>query len=64
MKIHFTIAALFAAMIVSAPLWAQDPVVGSSEPDTLFHSKDKKLDRNMQSAYHIEKDLLVANHWS
>jgi predicted SnoaL-like aldol condensation-catalyzing enzyme len=63
MKMHFTIAALFAAMIVSAPVWAQDPVVGSSEPDALFHSKNKNLDRNMQAAYHIEKDLLTANHW-
>jgi predicted SnoaL-like aldol condensation-catalyzing enzyme len=63
MKIQFTFAALFAAMIVSAPMQAQDPVVGSSDPDALFHSKDKKLDRNKQAAYHIEKDLLLANHW-
>ena len=63
MKMHFTIAALFAAMIVSAPAWAQDPVVGSSEPDALFHSKNKNLDRNMQAAYHIMKELLEANHW-
>ncbi len=63
MKIQFTLAALFAAMLVSAPLRAQEPVVGASDPDALFHSKDKKLDRNKQAAYHIEKDLLEANHW-
>jgi predicted SnoaL-like aldol condensation-catalyzing enzyme len=63
MKIQFTLAALFAAMLVSAPLGAQEPVVGASDPDALFHSKDKKLDRNKQAAYHIEKDLLEANHW-
>jgi predicted SnoaL-like aldol condensation-catalyzing enzyme len=63
MKIHFTFAALFAAMIVAAPLGAQDPVVAAPDVDALFHSKDKKLDRNKQSAYHIEKDLLEANHW-
>ena len=63
MKIQFTFAALFAAMIVAAPLGAQDTVVGASDPDALFHSKDKKLDRNKQAAYHIEKDLLEANHW-
>jgi predicted SnoaL-like aldol condensation-catalyzing enzyme len=63
MKIQFTLAAMFAATLVSAPLGAQEPVVGASDPDALFHSKDKKLDRNKQAAYHIEKDLLEANHW-
>ena len=63
MKIQFTIAALFAAMLAAAPLGAQDPVVAAPDIDALFHSKDKKLDRNKQAAYHIEKDLLEANHW-
>jgi predicted SnoaL-like aldol condensation-catalyzing enzyme len=63
MKIQLTLAALFTATLVSAPMCAQEPVVGASDPDALFHSKDKKLDRNKQAAYHIEKDLLEANHW-
>ena len=63
MKIQFTFAAVFAAILVSAPVRAQEPVVAASDPDALFHSKDKKLDRNKQAAYHIEKDLLEANHW-
>ena len=63
MKIQFTLAALFAAILVSAPLRAQEPVVAAPDVDALFHSKDKKLDRNKQAAYHIEKDLLEANHW-
>jgi predicted SnoaL-like aldol condensation-catalyzing enzyme len=63
MKIQFTFAALFAAMLASAPVYGQEPVVAASDPDALFHSKDKKLDRNKQAAYHIEKDLLEANHW-
>lgn len=63
MKTRFTFAALFAAMVVSAPLIAQEPVVAVADPDSLFHSKDKKLDANKQVAYHIMKDLLEANHW-
>jgi len=64
MKIQFTLAALLAAILVSAPaVRAQEPVVAASDTDALFHSKDKKLDRNKQAAYHIEKDLLEANHW-
>jgi len=50
-------------MLVSAPLHAQDPVVAAPDVEAQFHSKDKKLDRNKQAAYHIEKDLLEANHW-
>lgn len=64
MKIQLTLAALFAAMLVSVPAIAQDPVTAAPDVDALFHSKDKKLDRNKQAAYHIEKDLLEANHWS
>ena len=63
MKIQFTSAALFAAMLVSAPVRAQEPVVAAPDVEAQFHSKDKKLDRNKQAAYHIEKDLLEANHW-
>jgi predicted SnoaL-like aldol condensation-catalyzing enzyme len=63
MKIQLTVAALFAAIVVSAPMRAQEPVVAAPDVDALFHSKDKKLDRNKQAAYHIEKDLLEANHW-
>jgi predicted SnoaL-like aldol condensation-catalyzing enzyme len=29
----------------------------------MFTSKDPKLNRNKQAAYHIMKDLLEANHW-
>src|SRR5579862_5263201 len=62
MKIQFTLAASLA-LFVWAPLPAQEPVVAAPDVDALFHSKDKKLDRNKQAAYHIEKDLLEANHW-
>jgi len=64
MKIQLTFAALFAAMLASVPMHAQDPVVAAPDVEALFHSKDKKLDRNKQAAYHIEKDLLEANHWN
>jgi predicted SnoaL-like aldol condensation-catalyzing enzyme len=65
MKIRFAVpialAILFAC--VSAP--AQEPVTGvtGAEADALFTSKNPQLNRNKQAAYHIEKDLLEANHW-
>ena len=54
---------MFAALLASSPARAQEPVVAASDVEAQFHSKDKKLDRNKQAAYHIEKDLLEANHW-
>ena len=43
--------------------FAQDPVVGASDPEALFKSSDPRLNANKQAAYHIVKDLLEAGHW-
>ncbi len=61
---HAMKLALFGALLgVAAPVMAQEAVVGVANPDALFFSKDPKLNRNKQAAYHIVKDLLEANHW-
>ena len=52
-----------AVLTFPAPLVAQEPVVGASNPEALFHSADPTLDANQQAAYHIVKDLLEAGHW-
>lgn len=62
-RMNFRIALLTLAAVAAAPVFAQEPVVGVANPDALFHSKDKKLDRNLQSAYHIMLDLLECNQW-
>lgn len=54
---------LLAAQALSRPAQAQEPVVGAADPDALFHSRNARLDANMQVVYHIEKDLLEAGHW-
>ena len=55
---------LAAALLAgSLSLHAQEPVVGASDPEALFHSSDSKLNTNKQVAYHIVKDLLEAGHW-
>lgn len=51
-------------MLAFAPLLAQAPVVGSSDPESLFTSKDPKLHANKQVVLHIMRDLLEANHWA
>ncbi len=42
---------------------AQEPVVGATDVEALFHSRNPRLDANMQVVYHIEKELLEADHW-
>jgi predicted SnoaL-like aldol condensation-catalyzing enzyme len=50
-------------LLQAAPAFAQEAVVGVADPEALFHSKDPKLDRNKQAAYHIMRELLEAGHW-
>jgi predicted SnoaL-like aldol condensation-catalyzing enzyme len=58
------LAALSAAIAFSAlPLHAQEAVMGVKDPEALFTSKDKTLNRNKQAAYHIMKELLECNFW-
>src|SRR5256885_12748807 len=55
---------LAAALLTGGvSLHAQEPVVGASDPEALFHSSDPKLAANKQGAYHIVRDLLEAGHW-
>ena len=59
--------ALFIAIVATlaaAPLFAQAPVVSSTDPESLFTSKDPKLHANKQVVLHIMRDLLEANHWA
>jgi predicted SnoaL-like aldol condensation-catalyzing enzyme len=58
------IALGLTAIVMGATLLAaQDPVVGSKDPESLFTSKDPKLNTNKQATMHIMRDLLEANHW-
>jgi len=66
-SIRLTFAAAIAAL-VALPAGAQmralsDPVVGHPDPESLFTSKDPKLNRNKQAALRIERELLQCNQW-
>jgi len=61
---------LVAAMAVMAALPAaaqmralSDPVVAHPDPESLYTSKDKKLNRNKQATLHIMRELLQCNQW-
>jgi predicted SnoaL-like aldol condensation-catalyzing enzyme len=59
----FRAAVLFLALLASAPLEAQAPVVGVADAEPLFTDRDPKLHANKQVALHIVRDLLECNHW-
>jgi len=62
MKTSLTLA-LILFLGAAAPTLAQAPVVGSSDPESLFTSPDPKLHANKQVVMHIMRDLLEAGHW-
>ncbi len=41
-----------------------DPVVGHPDPESLFTSRDRTLNRNKQAALHIQRELLKCGQWS
>ena len=55
---------VIAAFFVAASAgFAQEPVVGVADPESLFTDTNSKLNANKQAALHIMKDLLQCNHW-
>jgi predicted SnoaL-like aldol condensation-catalyzing enzyme len=50
--------------IVSGVGFAQEPVVGVADAESLFTDANPKLNANKQATLHIMKDLLQCNHWN
>jgi predicted SnoaL-like aldol condensation-catalyzing enzyme len=62
------VLAAAAAALMALPAAAQvralsDPVVAHPDPESLFTSKDKNLNRNKQATLHIMRELLQCNQW-
>jgi predicted SnoaL-like aldol condensation-catalyzing enzyme len=69
MKLKFVLLA--AAVACTAPGTAQaqqralsDPVVGHPDPESLFTSRDRTLNRNKQAALRIQRELLKCHEWA
>ena len=60
MRTMVLMAALVAA---SSSVWAQEPVVGVKDPESLFKDPDPVLNRNKQATLHIMRELLQCNQW-
>jgi len=54
---------LSVVILCGMPSHAQEPVLGSKDPESLFTSKDPKLHANKQVVMHIMRDLIEAGHW-
>ena len=51
------------ALLIAAPLAAQEPVVAVADPEALFVSDDPAVHANKQLALHFMRELLQCNHW-
>ena len=53
------------AVLLSAgsAAYAQEPVVGVRDPESLFKDPDAKLNKNKQAALHIMRELLQCGQW-
>ena len=51
------------AIVLSSAAFAQEPVVGVADPESLFKDSDPALNRNKQAALHIMRELLQCNQW-
>ena len=54
---------IVAFVVVAGAAFAQEPVVGVANPESLFTDTNPKLNTNKQATLHIMKDLLQCNHW-
>jgi predicted SnoaL-like aldol condensation-catalyzing enzyme len=63
MKTQVMACTSLAMLIFAGTAISQEAVVGVADPDSLFTSPDAHVNVNKQTAYHIMKDLLEANHW-
>jgi predicted SnoaL-like aldol condensation-catalyzing enzyme len=63
MRARHLLPMLLFASLTAPRAFAQAPVVGSSDPESLFTSPDPKLHANKQAVLHIMRDLLEAGHW-
>ncbi len=64
------IALTVAAIAIAGPAFAQtpmrslaDPVKAHPDPESLFTSKDAKLNKNKQASLRIMRELLQCNQW-
>ena len=64
MRHRLSVLACALVLLGSTSAYAQAPVVGAKDPESLFTDKDPKLNANKQVVLHIIRDLLEANHWS
>jgi predicted SnoaL-like aldol condensation-catalyzing enzyme len=56
--------AVLAALPATAQMRAlSDPVLAHPDPESLFSSRDKNLNRNKQAALRIMRELLQCNQW-
>jgi predicted SnoaL-like aldol condensation-catalyzing enzyme len=64
MKLRKMVLVLMVAVFAaSSAAWAQEPVVGVKDPESLFKDSNAMLNKNKQAALHIMRELLQCGQW-
>ena len=63
MKMRAIVVMMVAALATSSVLYAQEPVVGVKDPESLFKDSNPGLNKNKQAALHIMRELLQCAQW-
>ena len=63
MKIQASLLVLILGFAANATVFAQEPVVGVKDPESLFKDSNPKLNRNKQATLHIMRELLQCGQW-
>jgi predicted SnoaL-like aldol condensation-catalyzing enzyme len=64
LKLAATLSSALLGLALASHAFAQEPVVGVANPESLFTDKDPLKNTNKQAALHIMKELLQCNHWA
>ena len=59
----FVMVAALLALLPGGSAFAQEPVVGVKDPESLFKDPVPALNRNKQAALHIQRELLQCGQW-
>ena len=58
-----TTVLLTVLLSMGSALYAQEPVVGVKDPESLFKDSNPALNKNKQAALHIMRELLQCGQW-
>ena len=64
LKLAAALSSALLGLTLASHSFAQEPVMGVKDPESLFKDANPALNINKQATLHIMRELLQCNHWS